>query len=124
MTDGGFDQQGLHQLMIEARPRLHRFCARMVGSAIDGEDVVQEAMAKAMEALPVSGRIDRPESWLFRIAHNAAMDELRRRRRLGPQRPISMQPMSRIRWPPPMRGSRPGQVWSRFCICRLHSGLA
>jgi RNA polymerase sigma-70 factor (ECF subfamily) len=84
MTDGGFDQQGLHQLMIEARPRLHRFCARMVGSAIDGEDVVQEAMAKAMEALPVSGRIDRPESWLFRIAHNAAMDELRRRRRLGP----------------------------------------
>jgi RNA polymerase sigma-70 factor (ECF subfamily) len=55
----------------------------MVGSAIDGEDIVQEAMAKAMEALPVSGPIDRPESWLFRIAHNAAMDELRRRRRRG-----------------------------------------
>jgi RNA polymerase sigma-70 factor (ECF subfamily) len=84
MAGSGLDQGGLHQLMIAVRPRLHRFCARMVGSAIDGEDVVQEAMAKAMEALPASGRVDRPESWLFRIAHNAAMDELRRRRRLGP----------------------------------------
>jgi RNA polymerase sigma-70 factor (ECF subfamily) len=83
MADSGLDQDGLHQLMIEARPRLHRFCARMVGSAIDGEDVVQEAMAKAMEALTAAGHIDRPESWLFRIAHNAAMDELRRRKRQG-----------------------------------------
>jgi RNA polymerase sigma-70 factor (ECF subfamily) len=83
MADSGLDLDGLHQLMVEARPRLHRFCARMVGSAIDGEDIVQEAMAKAMEALTAAGRIDRPESWLFRIAHNAAMDELRRRKRLG-----------------------------------------
>jgi RNA polymerase sigma-70 factor (ECF subfamily) len=84
MDDSDLDQAGLHQLLIEARPRLHRFCARMIGSAIDGEDVVQEAMAKAIEALPGAGRIDRPESWLFRIAHNAAMDELRRRKRRGP----------------------------------------
>jgi RNA polymerase sigma-70 factor (ECF subfamily) len=84
MADSNLDQAGLHQLLIEARPRLHRFCARMVGSAIDGEDVVQEAMAKAIEALPGAGRIERPESWLFRIAHNAAMDELRRRKRRGP----------------------------------------
>jgi RNA polymerase sigma-70 factor, ECF subfamily len=83
MADSGLDLDGLHQLMVAARPRLHRFCARMVGSAIDGEDIVQEAMAKAMEALTAAGRIDRPESWLFRIAHNAAMDELRRRKRLG-----------------------------------------
>ncbi len=87
MADSDLDQAALHQLRIEARPRLHRFCARMVGSAIDGEDVVQEAMAKAIEALPGAGRIARPESWLFRIAHNAAMDELRRRKRRGP--PIS-----------------------------------
>ena len=53
----------------------------MVGSAFDGEDVVQEALAKAAEAFPATGAIDRPEGWLFRIAHNAALDALRRRKR-------------------------------------------
>ena len=64
----------------DMRPKLHRYCARMAGSAVDGEDIVQEALIKAVEAY---GRtpIDNAESWLFRIAHNAAMDFLRRRRR-------------------------------------------
>jgi hypothetical protein len=35
----------------EIRPRLHRFCARMIGSAIDAEDVVQDTLAKAFYAL-------------------------------------------------------------------------
>ena len=69
------------RLVATLRPRLHRYCARMVGSAIDGEDIVQEALAKAAEALPAAGAIERPESWLFRIAHNAALDALRRRKR-------------------------------------------
>nr|WP_258582976.1 sigma-70 family RNA polymerase sigma factor [Mesorhizobium sp. AR02] len=63
------------------RPKLHRYCARMTGSVIDGEDVLQEALAKAVEALPGAGPIANPEGWLFRIAHNAALDFLRRRSR-------------------------------------------
>jgi RNA polymerase sigma-70 factor, ECF subfamily len=60
------------------RPRLHRYCARMVGSALDGEDIVQETLIKA------TGHYDPPtvrhfEGWLFRIAHNTAMDFLRRK---------------------------------------------
>ena len=31
----------LMQMLAELRPRLHRYCARMTGSAVDGEDVVQ-----------------------------------------------------------------------------------
>ena len=81
MADGGVERQDLDRLMAELRPRLHRYCARMVGSAIDGEDVVQDALAKAAEAFPAAGGIERPESWLFRIAHNAALDALRRRKR-------------------------------------------
>ncbi len=70
----------------ELRPKLHRYCARMVGSAIDGEDVVQEALAKAVAARTAGGAdagtaIARPEAWLFRVAHNAALDFLRRRAR-------------------------------------------
>ena len=81
MTDVTVGPQTLDQLMAALRPRLHRYCARMVGSAVDGEDVVQEALAKAVAALPAAGTIDRPESWLFRIAHNTALDALRRRKR-------------------------------------------
>jgi RNA polymerase sigma-70 factor, ECF subfamily len=63
------------------RPKLHRYCARMVGSVIDGEDVLQDALIKAVEALASAGPIGNPEGWLFRIAHNTALDFLRRRNR-------------------------------------------
>jgi RNA polymerase sigma-70 factor (ECF subfamily) len=69
------------RLLAELRPKLHRYCARMTGSVIDGEDVVQEALAKALDALPSAGPLASPEAWLFRIAHNAALDFLRRRAR-------------------------------------------
>jgi RNA polymerase sigma-70 factor (ECF subfamily) len=74
-------QKPMEQLLGELRPRLHRYCARMIGSVIDGEDVVQETMLKAMEAAPAAEPIINPEGWLFRIAHNAALDFLRRRAR-------------------------------------------
>jgi RNA polymerase sigma-70 factor, ECF subfamily len=69
------------RLLGELRPKLHRYCARMTGSVIDGEDVVQESLVKAIEAHGGSGSISNPEAWLFRIAHNAALDFLRRRAR-------------------------------------------
>jgi RNA polymerase sigma-70 factor (ECF subfamily) len=53
----------------------------MMGSVFDGEDVVQEALAKAAEALPSAGAIDNLERWVFTIAHNTALDALRRRKR-------------------------------------------
>jgi RNA polymerase sigma-70 factor (ECF subfamily) len=71
----------LDRLLGELRPKLHRYCARMAGSVIDGEDVVQEALLKAIEAFAKSGPIANPEGWLFRIAHNTALDFLRRRAR-------------------------------------------
>jgi RNA polymerase sigma-70 factor, ECF subfamily len=63
------------------RPRLHRYASRMVGSVIDGEDVLQDALIKAVEARPAVGAIQNPEGWLFQIIHNTALDFLRRRSR-------------------------------------------
>jgi RNA polymerase sigma-70 factor (ECF subfamily) len=76
MSDPGFEQ-----LLVELRPKLHRYCARMTGSVIDGEDVLQDAFVKAVKARGQAGEIAQPERWLFRIAHNAALDFLRRRAR-------------------------------------------
>ncbi len=67
----------------ELRPKQHRYCARMTGSVIDGEDVVQDALMKAIDAFAGAGSIVDLDGWLFRIAHNAALDFLRRRRRLA-----------------------------------------
>jgi RNA polymerase sigma-70 factor (ECF subfamily) len=74
-------ERDLTELMARMRPRLHRYCARMVGSAFDGEDVVQDALARA--AVAYDDGVEHPERWLMRIAHNAALDALRRRRRLA-----------------------------------------
>lgn len=69
----------LDRLMGELRPRLHRYCARMTGSVIDGEDVVQDAFTRAFIALDELREAPPLRAWLFRIAHNRALDLLRSR---------------------------------------------
>jgi RNA polymerase sigma-70 factor (ECF subfamily) len=69
------------RLLGTLRPKLHRYCTRMAGSVIDGEDLVQEALVKALLAFPCDGSIADPEAWLFRIAHNTALNFLQRRAR-------------------------------------------
>ncbi|NUO52731.1 MAG: sigma-70 family RNA polymerase sigma factor [Polyangiaceae bacterium] len=65
-------------LVGDVRPELHRYCARMMGSVIEGEDVVQDTLAKAYYALSQMAEPPALKPWLFRIAHNTAMDHLRR----------------------------------------------
>jgi RNA polymerase sigma-70 factor, ECF subfamily len=80
-VDTGASRDAFDHLLGRLRPKLHRYCARMTGSVIDGEDVVQETLLKALEAYAEAETIVNPEGWLFRIAHNAALDFLRRRSR-------------------------------------------
>jgi RNA polymerase sigma-70 factor, ECF subfamily len=75
------ERERFDRLLGALRPKLHRYCGRMTGSVIDGEDVVQEALLKAVQAYGHAAPIDDIEAWLFRIAHNAALDFLRRRAR-------------------------------------------
>jgi RNA polymerase sigma-70 factor (ECF subfamily) len=83
MSASGAGAEEVHQVfdrrLGELRPKLHRYCARMTGSVFDGEDVVQEALVKAINGYPKAEPIADLEGWLFRIAHNAALDFLRRR---------------------------------------------
>lgn len=43
------------------------------------EDVVQEAFVRALRRWPATGKPRDPEAWLFRVAKNLALDNLRRR---------------------------------------------
>jgi RNA polymerase sigma-70 factor, ECF subfamily len=62
------------------RPRLHRYCARMTGSVLDGEDIVQDALFEAYRKLDKFDDTRSVSPWLFRIAHNRCIDFLRHRR--------------------------------------------
>ena len=61
-------------LVGRIRPELHRYCARLTGSVIEGEDIVQETLAKAFYTLSLNPEVPPLRPWLFRIAHNAALD--------------------------------------------------
>src|SRR6266545_894999 len=61
----------------DVRPELHRYCARLTGSVIEGEDIVQDTLAKAFYALGLSAELPPLRPWLFRIAHNTALDFLK-----------------------------------------------
>jgi RNA polymerase sigma factor (sigma-70 family) len=66
-------------LADELRPELHRYCARLMGSVIDGEDVVQDTFTRGFSALDDLEEDTPMRAWLFRIAHNRALDLLRGR---------------------------------------------
>jgi RNA polymerase sigma-70 factor (ECF subfamily) len=66
-------------LAAEVRPELHRYCARLMGSVIDGEDVVQDTLLRALVALQDLEETPPLRPWLFRVAHNRALDLLRGR---------------------------------------------
>jgi RNA polymerase sigma factor (sigma-70 family) len=72
-------QAQLLALAGELRPELHRYCARLMGSVIEGEDVVQDTFARAFIALHELQEDAPMRAWLFRIAHNRALDVLRSR---------------------------------------------
>src|SRR5450432_3742733 len=64
-------------MVCGVRPELHRYCARLTGSVIEGEDIVQDTLAKAFYALSQAAEVPPLRPWRFRIAHNAALDFLK-----------------------------------------------
>ena len=64
-------------MVAGVRPELHRYCARITGSVIEGEDIVQDTLAKAFYALSLSAEVPPLRPWLFRVAHNTALDFLK-----------------------------------------------
>ncbi len=77
----GGDRAALEVLLTTHYDRVHALCRRMLGNDADALDATQDALLAAVKAL---GRFDGRSSfgtWLYRIATNTCIDELRRRRR-------------------------------------------
>lgn len=103
------DREALEVLLDRHLDRVHAICRRIVGHAEDALDATQEAL------ISVSKSIDRFDeraaftTWLYRIATNAAIDELRRRRR----RPVPSEPAIEAAAP---AGSGPEAVADRLDV--------
>jgi RNA polymerase sigma factor (sigma-70 family) len=58
---------------------LYRYCAAIVGNSADAQDAVQSTMVKVLQALPGERRRIELKPWLYRIAHNEAIEIVRKR---------------------------------------------
>jgi RNA polymerase sigma-70 factor (ECF subfamily) len=75
------DRDALERLLRDHHDRLFAICRRLTGNDADASDATQEALISLVRGLPRFDRRSRFTTWAYRIAVNAALDELRRRRR-------------------------------------------
>ena len=95
-TPAGFDTpQGFEHLYRNTFPRVYAYVASMLRDRAAAEDVTAQAFERAYRKRSAfSARRGSPEAWVFGIARNAALDELRKRKRRATLE------------------SEPGDVWS------------
>lgn len=74
------DEHALAAIYDRYHQDLYRFCLAIVRNPQDAQDALQNAMVKVLRALPGETRRIQLKPWLYRIAHNEAVELLRRRR--------------------------------------------
>ena len=75
------DSAALNDLLRRHHTRLHAVCLRILGRRADADDATQNALIAIVRGLTTFDGRSAFSTWAYRIATNAALDELRRRRR-------------------------------------------
>jgi RNA polymerase sigma factor (sigma-70 family) len=80
----GGDEQAFASIFGRYHQSLYRYCLALTGDSEDAQDALQNTMIKVMRALPGEQRRIELKPWLYRIAHNEAIELVRRRRETRP----------------------------------------
>src|SRR5947209_15322845 len=70
-------------LVSRYHARLLSFCRHLLGSREDAEDVLQEVLAAAFNAMLADDRPINVKPWLYRIARNRSLNQMRRAQAIG-----------------------------------------
>ncbi len=113
----GGDQAAFAELMTRHRPRLYAVCRRITAHDQDAQEALQETMILAWKRLGEFDGRSAVGTWLYRVATNAAIDEVRRRKRTP--EPTESESMPE---PTPSRGAD-GAVVARMDVDRALAQL-
>ncbi|MEY2397132.1 MAG: eukaryotic-like serine/threonine-protein kinase [Actinomycetota bacterium] len=75
------DKRALEKLLRDHYDRLYAVCRRLTGNDADAADACQEALLAIVRNLPKFDSRSRFGTWAYRVAVNASLDEMRRRKR-------------------------------------------
>ncbi len=75
------DAAAMDQLLRRHYDRVHAVCSRIAGGTRDADDATQEAMIRVVRNLDRFDGRSAFTTWIYRIATNTALDELRKRKR-------------------------------------------
>ncbi len=84
------DISAMDHLLSRHYSRVRAVCCRIAGDTRDGEDATQEALLKIVRNLQNFDQRSSFSTWIYRIATNSALDELRKRQR----HPVAVDPSS------------------------------
>jgi RNA polymerase sigma factor (sigma-70 family) len=96
------DLAAFEQIVRDHQQHVWRFLRRLLGDDAQAEDVAQETFLRVYRRLPTFAFHARFSTWIFQVARNAGIDELRARQRR--ERLVDTVP------PPPMATSGPGEA--------------
>ena len=103
------DREALEELYLLHFDRIYSYLHMSVGNRHDAEDLTTQTFLKMIESIERFQWQSAPFSaWLFRIAHNLAMDHFRATRRWQPEEEVPEPPGGRSARPRTRRCSRSG----------------
>ena len=103
------DESAFTALVERHRRELQVHCYRMLGSFEEAEDLVQETFLRAWRARETFEGRSTFRAWLYRIATNACLDALERRKRVTPRRRRAARPTAPVAGAVPRPAARRGR---------------
>ncbi|MGD8395466.1 MAG: sigma-70 family RNA polymerase sigma factor [Candidatus Eiseniibacteriota bacterium] len=103
------DELAWESLVRRFQARIHGLAFHYVGNAEDARDLAQDIFIKLYEHLPACHPVERFVPWMLRIARNACIDRLRRRKARPPAQDVPVETLGSLAVP----GTGAEQQWTQ-----------